>query len=66
MLVSVASLFTDGLLLNALGGAWPILFWFQYILTGMVSEALDNFEMWWLGYWARQYTLRPQDEVSVI
>ncbi|KAJ3558885.1 hypothetical protein NM688_g664 [Phlebia brevispora] len=53
------------LYVNALGGKWSLTFWFQY-LTGIgLSEVLDSMETWWLGYWASQYALRPQSEVSV-
>lgn len=53
------------LFLEALGGKWPILFWSQYLTGAGLSEALDSLEMWWLGYWAKQYSEHPSSEVSV-
>ena len=56
---------SDILFLSALGGKFPTLFWAQYVGAGVAAEVFDALEVWWLGYWATQYTLHPQNEVSV-
>ena len=53
------------LFIDALGGKWPVLFWFQYITGSGCAELFDALEMWWLGYWAQQYAARDPSQVSV-
>ena len=53
------------LFVSALGGSFPIAFWAQYIGATATAEIGDALELWWLGYWARQYSLQPHNEVSV-
>lgn len=53
------------LFLVGLGGKWPLLFWIQYFVGAGGSELFGVAEMWWLGYWARQYSSRDSSEVKV-
>ncbi|PSR81762.1 hypothetical protein PHLCEN_2v6271 [Hermanssonia centrifuga] len=50
------------LFLGGLGGKWPILFWVQFIGGSWISAGFDAMQVWWLGWWARQYG--SQDHVS--
>lgn len=47
-----------------LGGKWSWVFWISYILGMGLSELFHVLEMWWLGWWARQYATGPASEVS--
>ncbi|KIP05213.1 hypothetical protein PHLGIDRAFT_534841, partial [Phlebiopsis gigantea 11061_1 CR5-6] len=53
------------LLLTSLGGSWPLVFWVQYLGGDILSTASTTFESWWLGHWARQYSLRDPNDVRV-
>ncbi|KAI0703637.1 hypothetical protein BC835DRAFT_1262769 [Cytidiella melzeri] len=53
------------LFLSGLGGKYPLLFWIGWISGMSLSEVFDVSEMWWLGYWARQYALTDPKTVSV-
>lgn len=53
------------LFIDALGGKWPVFFWFHYLIPSSLRVVFDGIEIWWLGYWAQQYTLHHQSEVSV-
>lgn len=52
------------LFLAAVGGKWPLLFWVQYLGTAGLKEVFDALEIWWLGWWARQYALTDPSAVS--
>ena len=58
------SLFPVKLFAVGLGGKWPILFWTQYITPAAISQVFDVMEMWWMGWWARQYILTDPKDVS--
>ncbi|KAI0798592.1 hypothetical protein BC629DRAFT_232884 [Irpex lacteus] len=53
------------LFLGGLGGKFPIAFWAGWIVGNVLAEFLDVSEMWWLGYWARQYAERTPSDVSI-
>ncbi|EKM56938.1 uncharacterized protein PHACADRAFT_208107 [Phanerochaete carnosa HHB-10118-sp] len=53
------------LFLAGLGGRFPFLFWIQYIFGSSMAEVFGVLEMWWLGYWARQYALQDPSGVRV-
>lgn len=53
------------LLLGGLGGDWAILFWSQYSFAVLMSEIVHTMEFWWLGWWASQYALRDQADISI-
>ena len=42
-----------------------IYFWIQYLFGLSMSEVCDVMEIWWLGYWATQYTLHDRQDVSI-
>ena len=57
---------TVKLFLDGLGGKWPVFFWSQYFVGAGGSELFGVLEMWWLGYWARQYSLQESaNDVNV-
>ncbi|KAH9911177.1 P-loop containing nucleoside triphosphate hydrolase protein [Epithele typhae] len=43
----------------------PVLFWAVYIGLYIVRHALNNFQTWYLGYWAAQYEVMPAEDVDV-
>ncbi|KAI0685987.1 hypothetical protein BC835DRAFT_1420713 [Cytidiella melzeri] len=53
------------LFLSGLSGKYPLVFWVGWIGGMGLSELFDVSEMWWLGYWARQYTYTDPKTVSV-
>jgi hypothetical protein len=53
------------LFLTGLGGKYPFAFWIGLVSGIGLSELFDVMEVWWLGYWARQYTLADPSSVSV-
>ncbi|KAH9911186.1 P-loop containing nucleoside triphosphate hydrolase protein [Fomitopsis serialis] len=52
------------LFLARIGGQHQIFFWSFCLLTLIASELLANLQVWFLGYWARQYEQRPASEVK--
>lgn len=58
--VTAVKLFFDGM-----AGKWPFLFWFQYLGGSTAAELFSVLEMWWLGFWAKQYALRDAGDVQV-
>jgi hypothetical protein len=46
----------------AIGG---VLTWTFILLTDASAAALNAFEVWYLGFWARQYELKPPSKISV-
>ncbi|KAF9808291.1 hypothetical protein IEO21_07904 [Rhodonia placenta] len=52
------------LYLANLGGRHQILFWIGCFGALFVSEIFDNLQVWYLGYWARQYEEHPANEVK--
>lgn len=55
-----------GLFLSGLGGKWPLFFWLQYLLGSGGAEIVGVVGIWWLGYWAQQYTLHDSSDVHVM
>ena len=56
---------TVTLFITALGGNWAIPFWSLFVGSFGLSDLFDSMEIWWLGYWATQYTILDPDEISV-
>lgn len=56
---------TVKMFLTGMGGNWPFFFWLQYFVGAGGSELFGVLEMWWLGYWARQYASRDSNDVNV-
>ncbi|KIP03407.1 hypothetical protein PHLGIDRAFT_242940 [Phlebiopsis gigantea 11061_1 CR5-6] len=54
------------LFLDGLSGNWPVFFWTQYFIGAGGSELFGVLETWWLGYWARQYSLMDSADVNVV
>ena len=40
------------------------LFWVTFLGGLAASTLVETFQTWFLGYWARQYELRPSNEVN--
>ena len=53
------------MLLVGLGGAWPLLFWAQFLAADVLCNVSTTLEYWWLGFWAKQYALRDAGDVQV-
>ncbi|KZT67112.1 P-loop containing nucleoside triphosphate hydrolase protein [Daedalea quercina L-15889] len=53
------------LYLASLGGKHLWLFWVSFIGLLAISQSLENVQVWFLGYWARQYEVRNPSEVNV-
>lgn len=48
--------------LASLSGRHPWIFWVSFMGFLTISSSLDNFQVWFLGYWAQQYeTHTPSD-----
>ena len=65
LITDVGAFLPVKLFAGALGGNWPILFWFQWFAVNVLGEVFDSLDMWWMGYWALQYSLRDSSEISV-
>ncbi|TFK76754.1 P-loop containing nucleoside triphosphate hydrolase protein [Pluteus cervinus] len=44
-----------GLLLKALGGGFPVLYFISFVGVDLVSRSIYSFQTWYLGFWASQY-----------
>ncbi|CCL98867.1 uncharacterized protein FIBRA_00874 [Fibroporia radiculosa] len=53
------------LYLGSLGGEDRVLFWVTCAVALAITEVTDGLQVWFLGYWARQYEERNSSEVSV-
>ena len=51
--------------LTSMGGGHSFLFWGAVVVFLLMCELLGVVETWWLGYWARQYTLMDPRDVDV-
>lgn len=49
-LKSLADVVPDALLVNAMGGQWPKLFWTICLLGFIINQIADTMQMWWLGW----------------
>jgi ABC-type multidrug transport system fused ATPase/permease subunit len=45
------------LFIRSAGGSWTWLFWVTFVVLKTMANSVDSGETWWLGYWARQYTV---------
>ncbi|KAF7364887.1 Multidrug resistance-associated ABC transporter protein [Mycena venus] len=50
----------------AMGGNYPLFFFVFFFGSVFVQHGLVALRTWQLGYWARQYDLRPAEEVDVV
>lgn len=46
-----------------MGGRWPASFWTAYFVFLGLEELFDVSEIWWLGWWARQYETHARVDV---
>ncbi|EED80190.1 predicted protein [Postia placenta Mad-698-R] len=53
------------LYLTNLGGRHQIVLWIGCLGALFVSECIETSQVWYLGYWARQYEEHPANEVKV-
>jgi hypothetical protein len=52
------------LMLTAMGGKWPALFWLSIIVAIFAREGCARFGTWWLGHWARQFEKHTPSEIN--
>ena len=55
---------TVKLFFSSLGGNQQAIFWLLCVGTLVLSQLVDTFQTWLLGYWARQYEERDPSEVN--
>ena len=55
---------TVKLFFSSLGGNQQAVFWLLCVGTLVLSQLVDTFQTWFLGYWARQYEERDPSEVD--
>ncbi|KDR83064.1 hypothetical protein GALMADRAFT_238869 [Galerina marginata CBS 339.88] len=53
------------LLLSALGGNRPVLFFAMWLLVVTMSQWVATLQLWFLGVWGSQYELHPPSEVRL-
>ena len=53
------------LYLSSMGGGHTFLFWLAFTAFLGCCELLSVVLTYWLGYWAQQYEIHEQDDVSV-
>lgn len=51
------------LFIGSLGGKHFVLWWGVFVANMLVTPAMETFETWYLGYWARQYEETPASQV---
>lgn len=61
---SIAYSGTVRLFFSSLGGNQQAIFWLLCVGTLVLSQLVDTFQTWFLGYWARQYEERDPSEVD--
>ncbi|KZT67587.1 P-loop containing nucleoside triphosphate hydrolase protein [Daedalea quercina L-15889] len=49
---------------SSLGGSQQSIFWFLCVGTLVLSQICDTIQIWYLGYWARQYEDHEPSEVN--
>ncbi|KAF7364891.1 Multidrug resistance-associated ABC transporter protein [Mycena venus] len=50
----------------AMGGNYPLFFFVFFFGSLFIQQGLVALRTWQLGYWAKQYDLRPAEEVDVV
>lgn len=48
-----------------LGGNHPFLFWLASVGGYFMVDVIDTVQIWWLGFWARQYNEHSSSDVHV-
>ncbi|KAF8963040.1 hypothetical protein BDZ97DRAFT_1758980 [Flammula alnicola] len=53
------------LFLTALGGDYPLIFFSVWMTGFLLTDWVNTFQVWFLGYWGSQYESHPPSEVKV-
>lgn len=53
------------LFLGALGGDYPLVFFSLWMSGFLLTDWVNTFQTWFLGYWGSQYEHHPTSEVNV-
>jgi len=53
------------LFLSGLGGNQPLMFFFLWMTSILITDTMNTFQVWFLGYWGSQYKERDPSTVDV-
>jgi len=53
------------LFLSGLGGDRPLMFFFLWMTSILITDGMNTFQVWFLGYWGSQYKERDPSTVPV-
>jgi hypothetical protein len=53
------------LYLTSLGGDYPLIFYSIWMTAFLLTDWVNTFQTWFLGYWGSQYETHPPSEVNV-
>ena len=54
------------LYLSGLGGDYPLMFFSMWISASFLTDWMDTFQVWFLGYWGTQYETHTPSEVNAL
>ena len=54
------------LYLSGLGGDYPLMFFSIWISASFLTDWMDTFQVWFLGYWGSQYETHAPSEVNAL
>ena len=54
------------LYLSGLGGDYPLMFFSIWISASFITDWMDTFQVWFLGYWGTQYETHAPSEVDAL
>ena len=54
------------LYLSGLGGDYPLMFFSIWISASFITDWMDTFQVWFLGYWGTQYETHTPSEVDAL
>ena len=54
------------LYLSGLGGEYPLMFFSIWISASFLTDWVDTFQVWFLGYWGSQYETHTPSEVNAL
>ena len=54
------------LYLSGLGGDYPFMFFSIWICASFITDWMDTFQVWFLGYWGTQYETHEPSEVNAL
>ena len=54
------------LYLSGLGGDYPFMFFSMWISASFLTDWMDTFQVWFLGYWGTQYETHVPSEVDAL